>query len=122
MIEHGDVRALFQQRAHAPQLGVDALAPAGDGPLVQAAHQRALRVLAAEHERVGYEDTDLGNTYLGFNIFPARVSDKHRDLQRHKIVVNYIFTNGDDEGATNPWGGIGGYMDDTFGVQWQYKY
>jgi hypothetical protein len=92
------------------------------GYLFHPAWQVVVKTYQAEHERVGYEDTDLGNTYFGFNIFPARVSDKHRDLQRHKIVVNYVFTNGDDEGSTNVWDGIGGYIDDTFGVQWQYKF
>ena len=29
---------------------------------------------------------------------------------------------GDDVDASTPWNGLSGYLDDTFGVQWQYKY
>lgn len=86
----------------------------------------AVRTFQASSERPmmggGLRDTDLGNTYVGFNIFPHRVSDKHRDLQRNKIVINYIITNGDDIDAMTPWAGIGGFLDDAWGIQWQYKY
>jgi len=81
-----------------------------------------LKTYQAEAERVGEEKTKLGNTYIGINVFPYRVTDKHRDLQRHKIVVNYVFVNGDDVDSDDSFSGLGGYDSDTFGVQWQYKY
>lgn len=83
------------------------------------------------------EESDLGNTYIGFNFYPKRVSDKHRDLQRHKISVNYVFVNGDDGKVVDAAPGapstkeldgcrwlspLGGYIDDTWTVQWQYKF
>jgi hypothetical protein len=84
--------------------------------------QFMVKTLQAEHEDAAGLKTDLGNTYVGFNIYPHRVSDKHRDLQRHKIVVNYILVNGDDVDADTPWAGIGGYKDNAYAVQWQYKF
>jgi hypothetical protein len=62
--------------------------------------------------------TDLDNTYIGFNYFLAPVSSKFRDHQRHKLVFNYILAGGD----TEDWAGIGGYRDDAWGLQWQYKF
>jgi hypothetical protein len=73
----------------------------------------------------------LGNTYLGLNLFFNRLGTSHRDLQRNKIVINYIIANGDtdvgiavpsDAGDPGVWYGIGGFVDDAFGLQWQYKY
>jgi hypothetical protein len=81
-----------------------------------------LKTYQAEAERIGDDKTKLGNTYLGINVFPYRVTDKHRDLQRHKIVINYVFVNGDDKDSSTPYYGLGGYDTDTWGVQWQYKY
>jgi hypothetical protein len=92
------------------------------GYMVAPMFEVVAKTYQAESEKGGVE-TELGNTYIGFNWFPKRVSDKHRDLQRNKIVVNYIFTNGDDIDETvNPWNGIGGYLDDAYVAQWQYKY
>jgi len=68
------------------------------------------------------ETTKLGNTYIGFNWFIARLSEKHRDLQRHKVVINYILVNGDDVDADTPWNGLAGYRDTAYLIQWQYKY
>lgn len=73
----------------------------------------------AETERgVGAEKFDLSNTYVGFNWYLAQLSSKWRDHQRHKIVFNYIISSGDQE----DWNGIGGYRDDAWGLQWQYKF
>lgn len=66
----------------------------------------------------GGVSTDLSNTYIGVNIFLAQLSTKFRDHQRHKIVINYILSNGDQE----EWNGLGGYRDDAWGLQWQYKF
>jgi len=81
-----------------------------------------VKTYQAEHEAPDGEKTDLGNTYIGFNVFPVRLTDNHRDLQRNKIVINYVFVNGDDIDSSTPWEGLGGYKDDTWGVQWQYKF
>jgi hypothetical protein len=81
-----------------------------------------VKTYQAEHERTGQPDTDLGNTYIGLNWFLARVSQKHRDLQRHKLVFNYIIVNGDDVDSSTQWGGLAGYRDDAWLMQWQYKY
>lgn len=70
----------------------------------------------ASAEKGGVRNS-LGNTYIGLNIFLAPLSTKFRDHQRHKIVINYIFSSGDDE-----WVGLGGYQSDAWGVQWQYKF
>jgi hypothetical protein len=83
-------------------------------------------------EQTQFDKSKLGNTFLGLNFFFNRVGTSHRDLQRNKIVVNYIIVNG-DEGIVDPivgaaprdsgvWYGIGGFADSTFGIQWQYKY
>lgn len=72
--------------------------------------------------------TKLGNTYLGFNLFISqpysdfsRKSKKARNQQ--KVVFNYILAsgNGATEGA-GKWTGLGGYRDDAFIVQYQFKF
>jgi len=84
--------------------------------------QFVVKTYQSEAERVGFTDTKLGNTYVGFNWFLARVSQKHRDLQRHKVVLNYVVVNGDDADSSTPWNGLAGYIDDAYLLQWQYKY
>jgi len=72
-------------------------------------------------------DTNLGNTYLGLNIF---MSMPHQDFSRkskrmrnqHKVVLNYIVATGDTTGSTNVWNGNGGYKDDAFIAQYQFKF
>ena len=72
--------------------------------------------------------TKLGNTYIGFNLFLSqpytdfsRKSKKARNQQ--KIVFNYILASGSGatEGA-NKWTGLGGYRDDAFIAQYQFKF
>jgi hypothetical protein len=87
--------------------------------------EAVLKTYQADTDKPSGDDivsTDLGNTYIGLNFYPKRVSDKHRDLQRHKIVLNYVIANGDDVDSDTPWQGIGGYKDDTWAAQWQYKF
>ncbi len=69
-------------------------------------------------------DTDLGNTYLGLNIFMAMpYEDFSRKAKRmrnqHKVVLNYIVASGDTEGV---WNGLKGYKDDAFIAQYQFKF
>ena len=70
----------------------------------------------ASAEKGGVKTT-LGNTYVGLNIFLAPLSTKFRDQQRHKIVINYIFSSGDEA-----WNGLGGYLSNAWGLQWQYEF
>jgi hypothetical protein len=72
-------------------------------------------------------DTDLGNTYLGFNFFISQpYSDFSRKAKRarnqQKIVFNYIVASGDTTGSANEWNGLGGYKDDAFIAQYQFKF
>jgi hypothetical protein len=68
---------------------------------------------------VELEDTDLGNTYLGVNFYLEPLKFTPRALQSHKIVFNYVITSGDDEGE---WHGLGGYQDEVYLLQYQYKF
>ncbi len=62
--------------------------------------------------------SDLGNTYIGINWYLVPLRYKARDFQRHKLVFNYILASGD----TESWTGQGGYKDDGWIIQWQYKF
>lgn len=69
-------------------------------------------------------DTDLGNTYLGLNIFMSMpYQDFSRKAKRarnqHKVVLNYIVASGDTDGV---WNGLKGYKDDSFVAQYQFKF
>jgi len=72
-------------------------------------------------------DTKIGNTYLGLNIFMSMpYQDFSRKAKRmrnqHKVVLNYIVATGDTSGATNVWNGKGGYKDNAFIAQYQFKF
>jgi hypothetical protein len=75
-------------------------------------------------------DTDLGNTYLGLNIFMSMpYQDFSRKAKRarnqHKVVLNYIVASGDTWDGTDDksgWNGLGGYRDDAFIAQYQFKF
>jgi hypothetical protein len=73
---------------------------------------------AASSDRPGKPKADLGNTYVGLNFYIDPLSSKHRDLQRNRVIINYIIASGD----TDIWAGIGGYKDDGWVVQYQYKF
>jgi len=87
------------------------------GYYVSNSFQLMIKTYQSNAEKDGVT-SDLGNTYFGFNWYLSRLSSKWRDHQRHKIVVNYIITNADEE----TWTGIGGLKDDAFGIGWQYKF
>ena len=73
--------------------------------------------------------TDLGNTYLGMNIF---ISSPYEDFSRkakrarnqHKVVLNYIVASGSGatEDAADKWSGLGGYRANAFIAQYQFKF
>ena len=73
-------------------------------------------------------ETKLTNAYIGFNYF---LSSPHSDFSRkskrmrnqHKVVFNYIVAGG--SGATekaDKWSGLGGYRDNAFITQYQFKF
>ncbi len=64
----------------------------------------------------GSTSTDRDNIYLGLNFFISPLKLARRTLQGHRIQINYIL--GDD----NSWVGLGGYKDNGWIMQWQYKF
>jgi len=67
--------------------------------------------------------TDLGNTYIGINYFinpfdtyMNRNSKRMRNA--HRLQFNYVLTSGD----TTIWNGLKGYKDNTWLIQYQYKF
>lgn len=67
--------------------------------------------------------TDLGNTYMGFNVYLAPVNNKmgrgeKRKRNAHRIQLNYVVASGDKK----EWNGLGGYRDDAILGQYQYKF
>ncbi len=70
----------------------------------------------ADHPVKG--SSNLANTYVGLNYYISPISAKAKDLQRHRIMFNYIIATGDK----SSWTGKGGYVDDSFVLQWQYKF
>lgn len=73
---------------------------------------------AASADNPSSGSSDLGNTYVGLNIFLSPLRYKARDFQRQKLVLNYILASGD----TDDWTGKWGYLDDGWILQWQYKF
>lgn len=70
--------------------------------------------LADEEDEIAGTDTDLGNTYVGVNVF------LHPDKKfNSRIQLNYVFASGDEwdyKGSTK------GYKDDVFLAQYQVKF
>ena len=73
----------------------------------------------------GAADMTLANTYLGLNIFMSMpYQDFSRKAKRarnqHKVVLNYIVASGD----TDIWNktDLGGYKDNAFIAQYQFKF
>jgi len=80
-------------------------------------------IQASETQGNNVDTHNLGNTYLGVNIyltpFDAKMDrNSKRNRNAHKIVLNYILASGD----TDTWKGIGGYKDNAWIVQYQIKF
>jgi len=80
-------------------------------------------IQATSIKGTGAIQTELGNTYIGINIFLEPLSaEMHRSAKRkrntHKVVFNYILATGDTSG-TNVWSGLGGYIEDVWVFQYQ---
>lgn len=71
---------------------------------------------SADHPVKG--SSSISNTYIGLNYYIDPISPKHRDLQRHRIMFNYIVVGGDTDNWTGKWG----YLSDGWVLQWQYKF
>lgn len=78
-------------------------------------------VVATHHARAEHPTgttTELSNTYLGLSWYLVPITFRPTDLQRHRLMLNYIVANGD----TEQWMGLGGFRDDSWVVSWQYRY
>ncbi len=65
------------------------------------------------HYQGEYANVDLGNTFLGLNVFVNSAS---------RLQLNYVFASGDtgyDSSGAKVWTGVGGYTDDVFLAQYQ---
>ena len=81
-------------------------------------------IQATSTKGTGVTQTELGNSYLGLNIYlnpftfkMDRNSKRKRNMQ--KLVLNYIIASGDTADAAIPWSGMGGYKDNAWIFQYQ---
>jgi len=84
--------------------------------------EMALKHIQANAEKSNVS-TDLGNTYIGLNIYLAPFNNKmnraeKRKRNAHRIQLNYVVASGDK----TEWNGVGGYRDDAILTQYQYKF
>ncbi len=84
--------------------------------------EASLKHIMGEAEKGGVE-TDLSNTYIGFNYYIEPFDDKmsrgaKRKRNAHRMQFNYVMADGD----TDTWNGLGGYKDDAWLFQYQYKF
>ena len=82
----------------------------------------ALKHIQANAERDN-ASTDLGNTYIGVNLYLAPFDNKmsrsaKRKRNAHRLQLNYVVASGDK----SEWNGVGGYKDDAILTQYQYKF
>jgi len=68
-------------------------------------------------------ETDLGNTYIGFNYYLEPANNKMDRLSKkkknsHRIQINYVMANGDRD----DWNGLKGYRDNAVLAQYQFKF
>ena len=80
--------------------------------------QGVVRYYSATSDKVDLPSATLRNTIIGLNWYLSPLRYKPRDLQRHKIVLNYILAGGD----IDEWTGVSGFKDDAWVIQWQYKF
>jgi hypothetical protein len=82
----------------------------------------AFKHIQGSAEKGGVE-TDLGNSYIGVNYYLAPFDNKmsrsaKRKRNAHRLQLNYVVASGD----TDRWNGLGGYRDDVWLTQYQYKF
>lgn len=81
-------------------------------------------IQATSTKGTGALQTELGNSYLGLNIYlnPFNTKmDKNSKRKRNmqKLVLNYIIASEDTVNTTTPWNGMGGYKDNACIFQYQ---
>jgi hypothetical protein len=82
----------------------------------------ATKHIQGESKRDGIK-SNLGNTYIGVNLYlEAKNSKMSRNQKKkqnaHRVQLNYVVASGDKR----EWSGLGGYRDDAFLVQYQFKF
>jgi hypothetical protein len=82
----------------------------------------ATKYIQGTSDKSGVE-TDLSNTYIGFNYYLEPANSKmsrgaKKKRNAHRIQVNYVVANGD----TDTWNGLKGYKDDAILAQYQFKF
>jgi hypothetical protein len=82
----------------------------------------AVKHIQGSSDKGGVE-TDLGNTYIGLNFYISPFDNKmdrgsKRKRNAHRMQFNYVVASGDK----STWNGLGGYKDDAWLFQYQYKY
>jgi len=85
----------------------------------------ALKHIQGTSEKNNVE-TELGNTYIGFNYYVSPYDNKmnrssKRKRNAHRIQLNYVVASGDTDGE-NKWNGLKGYKEDAWLAQYQYKF
>ncbi len=87
----------------------------------------AVKHIQGSASRNGNADTDIGNTYLGFNYYIAPFDSKmnrssKRKRNAHRIQVNYVVASGDTDGINKKTDLLKAYTEDSWLVQYQYKF
>lgn len=82
----------------------------------------AMKHIQGTSDRANVE-TDLSNTYIGFNYYLEPANNKMNRMNKkkrnqHRIQLNYVLANGD----TDDWNGRKGYKDDAILAQYQFKF
>lgn len=84
------------------------------------------------HADNGTTSADLGNTYVGFNLYISPFDNKmdrssKRKRNAHRMQFNYVVASGDTDivGGKSQWlnaGGLKGYANDAWLFQYQFKF
>ncbi|MCK4537999.1 MAG: hypothetical protein KAV42_04285 [Candidatus Krumholzibacteria bacterium] len=92
------------------------------GYMVAPTLEGVIKVYVANSEKMDVE-TSLTNVYFGVNFFidPLVPGEPHM-LQKHRVQLNYVLVDGDQKGSVGTYNGLGGHMDDTWILQWQYVF
>ncbi len=83
------------------------------GYAIDKTNEAVIRHYAASSKSVGNDNTSLGNTYIGWNIFLAEKK------QNARIQLNYVVASGDKETYNGYATSKGGYTDNVFLAQFQ---
>jgi len=93
----------------------------------------AFKHIQGSAERATGDKADLGNTYLGVNLYISPFDGKmdrmsKRNRNAHRMQFNYVIASGDTDIEANgksQWlnaGGLKGYVNDAWLFQYQYKF